>query len=272
MDSIVTDPPEMEVDYPEGPRVPEGNLNTRRRMELVFALRHWFAERGDDVGAWVCCDINVYYKRGDPTAVVAPDVAVAFGVDAAAQEPERSYRLWDAGAAPCFALEIASPNTVRGDLQDKPDKYAQLGVEEYWRLDPTGGDLLNPPLQGDSRVLGRWAPIEVVPDAGGLRARSNVLGLDLCWRPPKLLLWDVTKNAWLCDQDQLAGKAAEEAAARRAAETRAAEEAAARKTEAAARRAAETRAAEEAAARRAAEAELAELRARHRDTLGRSDR
>ena len=260
MGSIVTEPPEVEIYYPEGPQVPEGNLQTRRRMELVIALRHWFDRRGD-AGAWVCCDINVYYKQGDPRVVVAPDVAVAFGVDVAALETESTFRVWETGAAPCFALEIASPKTVRTDLYVKPAKYAELGVEEYWRFDPTGGELLDPPLQGESRISGRWRAIDVVADAdtdSGLRARSDVLGLDLCWRPPKLRLWDPSENAWLPDPDDLA----DQAAARTAAEAELA-------AEAAARTAAEAELAEEAAARTAAEdrasaaeAELAELRAR----------
>ena len=234
MSSVVAGPPEVGIDYPEGPRVPEGNLQTRRRMELTIALRHWFERRADDAGAWVCSDINVYYKQGDPKVVVAPDVAVAFGVDAAAMETERTYRVWDAGAAPCFALEIASPKTVDADVNDKPAKYAELGVDEYWRLDPTGGELLDPPLQGERRVSGRWVPIEVAADAhGGLRARSDVLGLDLCWQPPKLRLWDIFEGLWLPDPD-------DQVAARQAAEDRAS----------------------------AAEAELAELRARLRGTLG----
>ncbi len=208
MGSIVAGPPEVDVEYPEGPSVPEGDSQTRRRMELVLALRHWYAGRADVAGAWVCCDINVYYKRGDPRVVVAPDVAVAFGVDVAAVENKTTYRVWEAGAAPCFALEIASPTTVRTDLFAKPAKYAELGVREYWRLDPTGGDLLDPPLQGERRRSGRWAPIAVTADGGdGLRARSDVLGLDLCWRPPKLRLWDIAAQAWLPDPDDLAARA-----------------------------------------------------------------
>ncbi len=250
MGSMVTGPPKVEVYYPEGPRVPEGNLQTKRRMELVIALRHWFDRRADDAGAWVCCDINVYYKEGDPKVVVAPDVAVAFGVDAAAMETESTFRVWDTGAAPCFALEIASPKTVRTDLYVKPAKYAALGVEEYWRLDPTGGELLDPPLQGERRTSGRWAPIDVVtePD-GGLRARSDVLGLDLCWRPPKLRLWDLSEGEWLPDPD-------DQAAARQAAEAELA-------VQAGRASAAEDRAS-------AAEAELASLRARLRGTPGKA--
>jgi Uma2 family endonuclease len=256
MGSIVTRPPEVEIYYPEGPPMPEGNLQTRRRVELAIALELWFAERGA-TGAWVCSDINIYYRQGDPTAVVAPDVAVAFGVDADAQEPQNTYRVWDAGAAPCFALEIASPNTVQVDLLVKPDKYAALGVAEYWRLDPTGGDLLDPPLQGETRTSGRWTPIKVTPEGrDGLRARSRALGLDLCWQPPKLRLWDITNHAWLPDHHDI--NTARETAETRAtaAEARAANETAARKT-------AEARAS-------AAEAEIAELRARLRDTLGKS--
>jgi len=209
-------------------------------MELTLALRHWFAGRADIEGAWVSCDINVYYQQGDPRVVVAPDVAVAFGVDVPAVANKTTYKVWEAGAAPCFALEIASPTTIRTDLHVKPAKYAELGVQEYWRLDPTGGELLVPPLQGERRRSGRWAAIDVAAEgAGGLRARSEVLGLDLCWRPPKLRLWDVSAGAWLPDPDDLAdlaAQASEEASARLAAEARA----------------------------EAAEAELAELRARLR--------
>jgi len=245
MSSIVAGPPEVEIDYPEGPQVPEGDLQTRRRVELLVALRRWYAGRADIEGAWVCSDLNIYYREGDPTVVVAPDIAVAFGVDLAAVENQPSYRVWAAGAAPCFALEIASAKTVRTDLYVKPAKYAELGVHEYWRFDPTGGDLLDPPLQGERRLSGRWTPIRVAPDGDGLRGRSDVLGLDLCWRPPKLRLWDIAAGAWIPDHDDLIAQAD-------AAEARVNEQA--------------RRADAEASARRAAEAELAELRTRLSDS------
>ena len=209
MGMVVAGPPEVDVEYPEGPSMPEGDAQTRRRMELVLALRHWYAGRVDGKaaveGAGVCCDVNVYYKQGDPKVVVAPDVAVAFGVDIAAVDNKTVYKVWEAGAVPCFVLEIASPTTLRTDLYAKPAKYAELGVQEYWRLDPTGGDLLVPPLQGETRRTGSWTPVKVAADSdGGLRARSEVLGLDLCWRPPKLRLWDIDAKTWLLDPDDLA--------------------------------------------------------------------
>lgn len=116
-------------------------------------------------------------------------------------------------------------------------------MQEYWRLDPTGGDYFTPPLQGENRRTGRWETIAVVPDGagGGLRGHSAALGLDLCWQPPKLRLYDPAARRWLQDPDDLHE-------AHRAAEARASD--------------AEARADDEAAARRAAEAELAALRRR----------
>ncbi len=256
--------------------MPEGDLQLRRRVEILLALRHWYARRSDPHGAWVCCDINVYYKKGDPKTVVSPDVAVAFGVDAAAVENKTTYKVWEAGAAPCFALEIASPNTVLTDLRVKPARYAELGVQEYWRLDPTGGELLNPPLQAEQRRSGRWTPIDVTPDGHGLRGHSEALGLDLCWHPPKLRLWDRTAGAWLLDNDDQITRADTAETRASAAETRA--DTAETRASAAETRAdtaetrasaaetradtAETRASAAETRASAAEAELAELRAR----------
>lgn len=219
--------------------MPEGDLQTRRRGELVFALRHWLAGTPD---AWVLNDINVYYAEGDPRVVVAPDVAVAFGVNVAAVAGRSTYKVWEAGAAPAFALEIASHTTFKRDLRAKPARFAALGVSEYWRLDPTGGDYFTPPLQGDRRRSGRWETIKIARGAdGALTGRSAALGLDLHWRPPKLRLHDPVTGAWLLDPDDLHE-------AHRAAEDRASS--------------AEARAAAAEAARRAAEAELATLRQR----------
>lgn len=220
--------------------MPEGDLQTRRRMELVLALRDWLAGRPGGESAWVCTDVNIYFKEGDPTVVVAPDVAVAFGVNVEAVENKGSYKVWEAGAAPVFVLEIASHTTFKRDPRAKPATFAALGVGEYWRLDPTGGEYFLPPLQGDSRGSGRWRSVEVVEEGGGLlRGRSDALGLDLCWRPPKLRLFDVASGEWLRDYD-------DQSVARAEAEARAAE--------------AEARAELAEAARRALEAELEAVR------------
>ena len=223
MSTVVVGPRGTDVEYPEGPRVPEGDLQTRRRGELVYALRRWLADKPGCADAWVLNDINVYYREGDPTVVVAPDVALAFGVDVAAVADRRTYRVWEAGAAPVFALEIASHTTFKRDLRAKPARFADLGVQEYWRLDPTGGDYFTPPLQGDRRRAGHWQTIPIACNAdGSLTGHSAALGLDLHWQPPKLRLYDPAEGTWLLDPDDLheAHRAAEDRAS--SAEARAA--------------------------------------------------
>ena len=250
--------------------VPEGDLHERRGGELVFALRHWLAGRPGGDEAWVCHSMNVYYIEGDPRAVAAPDVAVAFGVDVGVLAGAGRYLVWEAGAPPVWVLEIASPSTSRVDAADKPAVYAAMGVEEYWRLDPTGGELFDPPLWGARRVGDRWQPIDVRAEpvrahaepsgeahtepsgeahtepsgeshaeqwgdahaemsgdmraepSGGPRGHSAVLGLDLCWREPKLGLFDPATGEWLLDPDDRRDAHLAEKAARRAAEARAA--------------------------------------------------
>ena len=226
MSMLAARQPGAEVYYPEGPQVPEGDLQMRRRIELAIALRSWVAERRLD--AWVCCAINIYYQQGDPRVVVAPDIAVAFGVNTAAVENQPTYKVWEAGAAPSFALEIASHTTYKRDLREKPARFADLGVAEYWRLDPTGGDLLGTPLAGEHRRQGHWQPIPISvesPDGDGvqMRGHSEALGLDLCWAPPKLRLYHPATDTWLRDHEDEAARANAEAAARRAAEAELAE-------------------------------------------------
>lgn len=241
----------FDVDYPEGELVPEGDLQLRRRIDVVVALRHWLDERRPDAAGWVLSDINVYYREGEPKAVIAPDVAVAFGVRVEAVAGASTYKVWEAGAAPCFVLEIASPGTHRIDERDKPPIYAALGVQEYWRLDPTGGEMINPPLLGRRHARARWEPIPTITSVGGaIHGTSDVLGLELHWQDPKLRLFDPATGQWLLDPDDLA-------AANRTARTQAEQEAA--------------RADREAAARRAAEAELAALRQRLHPTDGTTD-
>ena len=260
--------PLAEVIYPEGEKVPEGDLHARRCAELVYALRHWLEGRPGGEAAWVCDDINVYYVQGDTGAVAAPDVAVAFGVNVDALAGAGSYLVWEAGAAPAWVLEVASPATFDHDAVAKPAVYAAMGAVEYWRLDPHDGELFDPPLWGARRVGDGWEPIPVGAGAGGvLRGYSEVLGLDLCWQAPKLRLFDTVAGEWLLDpDDQLEARRAAEARAddhleaRRAAVARADAAVARADDHLEARRAAEARAA-------AAEAELEELR-RH---LGRTD-
>ncbi len=233
-----------DVAYPATtPEMAESGLHSRVRLQAFIALGDFFAARRD---CFVCSDRNLYYRPRPDPEFVAPDLFVSFGVDPGPLEPAASYRLWESGA-PAFVLEIASARTSDRDLLEKPGIYLEIGAGEYWRLDPTGGDLYTPMLQADRLAGGAWEPIPTTPEGSGLRAHSEALGLELHAAPGRLRLRDPRTGLWLPDHEETRRQ-------RDAAET-------ARRAEADARRAAET-------ARRAAEAELAALRAQLGDREG----
>ena len=124
---------------------------------------------------------------------------VCFGVDPGDLELAKSYRLWDVGAPPTFVLEIASEKTYPADLEEKPAKYLGMGVAEYWRLDPTGGEFYTPILQGDRRTGDTWEPIAVDHDDGRLRGHSGVLALDLHAEAHRLRFRDPRTGDWVPD-------------------------------------------------------------------------
>ena len=91
---------------------------------------------GYEEKVYVGTDSFIYYQVGDPTKCVAPDVYVAFGVDAI---PARnSFYTWAEGAIPAVAFEFLSESTKRRDRQDKPKLYLQeIGMQEYFIHQPS---------------------------------------------------------------------------------------------------------------------------------------
>lgn len=233
---------------PTASEMSETWTHVRVRTQVLTALEHRFE---GIPGCFVASDINVYYRPKPESAFVSPDALVSFGVDPDALRKAASYRLWDAGAPPAFVLEVASEYTSDRDMEDKPGIYLEMGVGEYWRFDPTGGDFYDSMLQGDRLAGGSWEPIPIQPDGRGLSGHSRVLGLDLHGEPGRLRFRDPKTGQWLRDYKEFESAFEKEAAARRAAEDRA-----------------ET----EAAARRAAEEEVTALRARLNDRNGHAAR
>lgn len=111
----------------------------------------------------------------------APDYYLARNVNVAAIRGETAYNLWEVGKPPEWALEVASPSTYERDLYEKPDRYAEIGIGEYWMFDPTGGDLYGQSLMGYELVDGRYEPADIVRNEHGLLGGySRGLGVWLC--------------------------------------------------------------------------------------------
>ena len=232
--------PPAAVDYPssDGKPLAENDAQLHAILYAVGALRVRYADRPD---VYVSGDLLVYYEEGNRNVSVAPDAFVVFGVE---DRLRMSYKVWEEGKGPDFALEVASPNTWREDVERKPGIYAGLGVSEYFLFDPTG-EHLSPPLQGHRLVKDRYERLPAVESIDRtLTMHSDVLGLDLRAKGEELRFHDPATGETLLSYAEEHAARREETAARQAAELRAGREAAERREEAAARRAAEARVAE----------------------------
>ena len=132
-----------------------------------------------------------------------PDLLIAFNVDFPLGIEQRGYSIRDQGKPPDFVLEIASPTTGREDYTGKRSDYANFGIPEYWRFDPSGGRYHGAPMGGDRLVGDAYQPVELLelgPDH--LHGHSDVLNLDLCWENGRLRWWDPATESYLLTFDE----------------------------------------------------------------------
>ena len=123
----------------------------------------------------------ICYDQTNLNVRVSPDFYVAFGVDSLAIKQRKIYLPWEVGKPPDFVLEVASESTAQQDMIAKRQIYAQIGIPEYWRFDPTGGDYYGQPLAGDRLVNHTYEPMELTAEPDGiLKGYSPALRLSLC--------------------------------------------------------------------------------------------
>ena len=168
--------PDVSVEKPDA-------MEQFRELDEIMALLRAHVtgfDRQPDV--FLSRETYICYDRRNLNVRVSPDVYLAIGVDEKAIRERLLYLLWEAGKPPDWVLEIASYSTSRVDVNRKPGIYAQIGVPEYWRFDPSGGDYYGYPLAGDRLVDDVYQPIELTSEPDGiLKGYSEILGLSLCW-------------------------------------------------------------------------------------------
>ena len=186
---------DLSIEYPssDGEPMAESQLQYTPLTDTVSALENYFIERSD---VFIAGDLLVYYRMNDNRTRVAPDVFVVFG--ASGNHPRDSWLVWREGKAPDFVMEIASPSTWERDAVEKREIYANMGVTEYWRFDPTG-ECFTPELVGETLVEGQYRELPLERDVEGrLWGRSEVLGLDIYALPGlELRLYDPADRKWL---------------------------------------------------------------------------
>ncbi len=172
----------LEFDPDLGEQPPDHMEQSRQIWEVLDLLQALFGDfyrRRDvfvDSGNFIC------YDRSNLNVRVAPDVYVALGVDADAIRARRLYLPWEVGKPPDWSMEIASESTADVDTSSKRRIYAEIGISEYWRFDPTGGDYHGQPLAGERLVDGVYQPIELTTEPDGvLKGYSEALGTSICW-------------------------------------------------------------------------------------------
>lgn len=214
----------------------ETDIHRDLMIELISSLEKFFQA---DPQVYVSGNLFLYYEKGKPGHVVAPDVFVVRGVP---KQQRRVYKLWQEGHAPEVVFEISLRKTWGDDLHRKFQLYARLGAREYFIFDPEY-DYLPEPLLAFRLEDGLYEKIEVRDG----RVLSEALGLEVVNTGETLRLFDPAAGQFLPTRE-------EESKARQQAEAEA------RAQAEVARQQAETRAQAEAEARQRAEAELAQLR------------
>ena len=157
----------------------EQNLELVEMLGLFSARFTDFNRRPDvflDNETFICYDPSSLNVR------IAPDIYLAFGVDARAIRPRKIYLPWEAGKPPDFALEVASASTASGDVERKPGIYATIGVREFWRFDPGGGRYYGQPIWGGELVNGEYRELPQTREPDGvLKVYSPLLQVSICW-------------------------------------------------------------------------------------------
>ena len=242
------------VHYPDsdGRFLPENPLQANAIVNLRLALAEHFRAVDRVV---LEGDMFLYYQEGRPDLTVAPDVFVVLDHDLGGRP---TYKFWEEGKPPDFALEVISPSSERMNSIVKRELYARLGIGEYFLFQPNPSRP-EPRLKGyelDGAVYRELKPHGTGETAGALLSRR--LGVSLRCEGDKLRVRDLASGrdyAWVGENLDLleaeiesrrreAAKADREAARADREAARADREAARADREAGGRRQAESRAAE----------------------------
>lgn len=210
----------LPADMPLDLHPPEGDAHREAKDHTRDALRRFFRTTGRRI--YVTTELVVFYP-GEPR--FCPDILAVLDVD---DHQRDSYNVAAEGRELDFVLEVHAKGDPRKDFELNVERYARLGITEYFVLDLRRGRLLGYRLPA-SGGLGYQA---LVPQHG--RWTSVVLGLDLALESDMVRFY--SGSAALPVAEELLGRVQtmldEVVAKRQEAEARADEEARLREEEA----------------------------------------
>ena len=192
------------IEYPEtdGNPMPDGDYQGDFYRNAVEAVRAHFLPRPE---VYVTGDLFIYLEEGNPKNCIAPDLFVVMN---GGHRMRDTYKVWEEpGGMPDFVLEIVSPSTWRTDLGPKRDRYAALGVGEYWLYDPHA-NFMHPALAGNRLAGNAYEPISGIESLDGtLTMHSETLGLDLRLQGEDLRFFDPVRGGVLLNRTEAEAEA-----------------------------------------------------------------
>jgi Uma2 family endonuclease len=126
------DDPNDPTEYPIEDEMGEDAIQRDITELLRPLLVRYLADKG--VKAYVGADQFIYWVKGNPTAVVSPDVYVMPGLPQTVRP--RCWKVWLANVVPSFALEVMAWDKKRKDVTESPERYGELGTQELVIFDP----------------------------------------------------------------------------------------------------------------------------------------
>ena len=136
----------------EGEEMGQSDVHFDTVHYLILVLKWLY--HGQKV--YISGELNLYHTPNPQEIPLCPDVVVIKGV--APREVSgtdfSSYHVGVDGPAPALAIEVASPKTWKADLEDKPARYAEFGVQEYFACDPNSKAVWTGKWRNARRLLG----------------------------------------------------------------------------------------------------------------------
>jgi Uma2 family endonuclease len=136
----------------EGAELTQSRIHYAVIKYLTLVLEWIF--HGQDVG--VTGNVNFYQTENPLETSKSPDIAVVDGLEMEPVNLEQtpSYYVGEDGPPPRVVFEIASKDTWRQDLEDKPAKYALMGIKEYFVFDPNSRSFWTGQWRKHNRLIG----------------------------------------------------------------------------------------------------------------------
>ena len=178
----MTTKPQTLLPLPDPPEREPDDMTSAQHLSENGNLHHLIQYLSNPDNTIVSGERYIVPTPGTPANQrISPDMLVSFHADPALYRQDNGYVISRQGKPPDLVLEIASRRTGRQDVENKPARYAALGISEYWRFDETG-EFHGTRLAGDRLVDGRYEPIPIDEVSDGvLQGYSDVLNLHIRW-------------------------------------------------------------------------------------------